>query len=174
MPHDFALGLKGLKRTPGAIHEFSFDAGFGETLESGLLVLPPDTDVHVEGTLESVGDGVLVTATASAVLDAECSRCLAQFSLPVEADIQELFVYPEHGQEYEEEDVTPIHDETVDLEQAVHDAIILELPLIPLCREDCLGLCPVCGADLNADPDHHHDAAVDSRWLSLTQWGKMS
>ena len=174
MTTEFSLSLKGLKRTQGAIKEFSFQAGFDEPLESGLIILPQGRDVSVEGTLESVGDGVLVTAIAYADLDAQCSRCLTQFSLPVEADIQELFVYPEHGREYEEEDVTPIHDDTVDLTEAVHDGIILELPVIPLCREDCLGLCPVCGVDLNADPDHSHGDVIDSRWLSLTEWGKMS
>ena len=170
----FSLGLRDLKRTPGAIMEFAFQAGFEEDIQTGLVVLPEGREVDVEGTLESVGDGVLATALASADLDAQCSRCLTQFTLPVEAEIQELFVYPEHGREYEEEGVTPIHDEAVDLTEAIHDAIILEMPQIPLCSEDCLGLCPVCGTDMNADPDHRHDDAVDSRWLSLAQWGKMS
>jgi len=174
MTTEFSLSLKGLKRTQGAIKEFSFEDGFDETIETGLVTLPKGRDVYVEGTLESVGDGVLVTATASAELDAQCSRCLTPFTLPIEADIQELFVYPEHGREYEEEDVTPIHDETADLTEAIHDAIILEMPLIPLCSDDCLGLCPICGADLNADPDHTHGDVIDSRWLDLTQWGKMS
>jgi len=173
-PTEFSLSLRSLKKTQGAIKEFSFQAGFDETIDNGLIALPRGRQINVEGTLESVGDGVLVTATASAELDAQCSRCLTQFTLPVEADIQELFVYPEHGREYEEEDVTPIHEEAVDLTEAIHDAIILELPLIPLCSEDCLGLCPTCGADLNADPDHSHGDAIDSRWLDLTQWGKMS
>jgi len=173
-PPEFSISLRGLKKTQGAIKEFSFLARFGETIDNGLVILPGGRDVEVDGTLESVGDGVLVTATVSAELDAQCSRCLAQFTLPVEVDIQELFIYPEHGREYEEEDVTPIHDEMVDLTEAVHDAVILEMPLIPLCSEDCLGLCPTCGADLNADPDHGHGDTVDSRWLSLTQWGKMS
>jgi len=174
MSADFSLSLKGLRRTQGAIREFSFQAGFPESLESGLVTLPRDKDVLVEGTLESVGDGVLVTAIAYAEPDAQCSRCLTQFTLPVEADVQELFVYPEHGQEYEEEDVSLIHDDMIDLTQAVHDAIILDLPLIPLCREDCPGLCPTCGADLNTDPDHSHGDVIDSRWLSLAEWGKIT
>ena len=170
----FHVGLKGLRRTQGAMKEFCLDAAFDEQIQTGLVCLPQGSPVRVEGSLESVGDGVLANATVSAVLDAQCSRCLADFSLPVEVGIQELFVYPEHCQEYEEEDATPIHDEEIDLADAVRDAIILDQPLIPLCSPDCRGLCPTCGADLNADPDHSHDDAVDSRWLALTEWGKMS
>jgi uncharacterized protein len=53
-----------------------------------------------------------------------------------------------------------------DLEPVLRDAVVLALPLQPVCREDCLGLCSECGALLNEDPDHHHDAA-DPRWAAL-------
>lgn len=171
---DFRLGLTSLKRTPGARHEFSFEAAFGEAVDTGLVCLPGAQPVMVEGVMESVGDGVLVTANAAVTLSAQCSRCLTQFSLPVEVSLRELFIYPEHGQEYEDEDVSFIHEESVDLESALRDEIILGQPLIQLCKPDCLGLCPVCGLDRNADPAHSHDEAIDTRWLSLSQWGKLS
>jgi len=172
--HEFRLSLAGLTRTQGAMKEFSFTAGLDDEMTTGLILLPRGRDIHVEGSLECVGDGVLVSATASTTVDAECSRCLTPFRAPVEVEIQELFVYPEHGVEYEDEDVSLIHDETIDLCDAVRDAIILDQPQIPLCTPGCRGLCPRCGADLNTDPDHSHDDAIDSRWLSLTGWGKMS
>ncbi|MDR2974312.1 MAG: DUF177 domain-containing protein, partial [Propionibacteriaceae bacterium] len=120
------------------------------------------------------GDGVLVDARVETIMDAQCSRCLVEFSLPVDVEFQELYVYPEQADDYAEEDVSFIHSDAIDLEPIIRDAIIVEQPLIPLCRPDCRGLCPQCGVDLNADPDHHHDDAVDSRWLGLTAWGKMS
>jgi uncharacterized protein len=48
--------------------------------------------------------------------------------------------------------------------------VVLDLPFSPLCTEDCRGICPVCGADLNDDPDHGHDDDVDPRWGDLQQW----
>ncbi len=53
-----------------------------------------------------------------------------------------------------------------DLEPVLRDAVVLSLPMQPVCREDCAGLCAECGANLNDDPDHHHDA-VDIRWAAL-------
>ncbi|MCL2735551.1 MAG: YceD family protein [Propionibacteriaceae bacterium] len=172
--HDFQVSLADLPRTQGACTRFRIDAGFDEAIETGLVCLPARRLVAVDGTLESVGDGVLASAVARATLDAQCSRCLAPFTLDAEVDIQELFVYPEHQGEYEADEVTPIHNDTVDLADAVRDALILDQPLIAVCDPDCPGLCPVCGVDLNADPDHTHGDAVDSRWLTLSQWGKMS
>ena len=79
--------------------------------------------------------------------------------------MQELYFYP--GKEMEE-DESLIVDELIDLEEALRDAVVLELPFTPLCEDDCLGLCPECGADLNDDPEHTHDQRIDPRWEKLT------
>lgn len=171
---DFQVSLARLKRSPGANRVFSVGGSYDQPVRTGLIVVPGDRLVAVSGSIEAVGDGVLVTATATTTLDAQCSRCLAEFSYPVSVDIQELFIYPDHQAQYADEEVSLIDNDVVDLADVIRDAIILDQPLIPLCRPDCRGLCPTCGADLNADPDHSHDDAVDSRWLGLTQWGKMS
>lgn len=55
----------------------------------------------------------------------------------------------------------------IDLEPILRDAVVLELPFTPLCRPDCAGLCPECGADLNRDPDHGHAEPIDPRWAGL-------
>ena len=60
----------------------------------------------------------------------------------------------------------------IDLEPVLRDAAMLDLPFIPLCREDCAGLCPTCGVNLNDDPDHGHDEAIDPRWAGLTDWAE--
>lgn len=174
MTDDFIVGLRDLRRTQGARRPLSRTAAFTEAVSTGLINLPAGREVMVTGSVESVGDGVLVDARVETVMDAQCSRCLVDFSLPVDVEFQELFVYPEQAQDYADEDVSFIHDDAVDLTETVRDAIIIDQPLIPLCRPDCRGLCPECGADLNADPDHSHGEAIDSRWLGLAQWGKMS
>jgi uncharacterized protein len=92
------------------------------------------------------------------------------------ADIQELFVYPPQDArgrrvvdegESDEADAPPeIEDDLIDLEATVRDAVVLRLPIAPLCRDDCPGLCVQCGAPLADDPGHRHEES-DPRWAAL-------
>ena len=132
----------------------------------GLTVIsvPEGSDVELDLRLESVVEGVLVTGTATVQLQGECARCLAGIDDEMSFDLQELFFHP--GREVDE-DERLVEDESIDLEPVLRDAVVMDLPFTPLCREDCLGLCPECGANLNDDPDHEHDLAVDPRWSKL-------
>ena len=83
---------------------------------------------------------------------------------------QELFVYDEH-QDYsseEDDEVSMLEGDLVDLEPLLRDAVVLALPFQPLCEDDCPGLCTECGARLADDPDHAHDEPIDPRWAGLT------
>ena len=87
----------------------------------------------------------------------ECARCLDELTDDLVIDLGELFAYPDSAtDETTESDELPrVVDEHVDLEQTVRDAVVLALPLAPLCRADCPGLCPDCGerwADLAPGP----------------------
>jgi uncharacterized protein len=99
----------------------------------------------------------------------ECARCLEPVHQQVDVKVQELFGYsaddgPDGADGY------ALQGDLLDLEPALHDALVLALPLAPLCREDCPGLCVECGALLaQAGPDHGHAPAVDPRWASLQQ-----
>ena len=146
-------------------------AGWG----AGLARVPEGSDVDLDLRLESVVEGVLVSGTAGARVDAECARCLEPVTWEEHADIQELFVYPPqdargHRVEVEddsEEDAPPvIEDDLIDLEPTVRDAVVLRLPIAPLCRDDCPGLCSECGALLAQDPGHGHEVH-DPRWAAL-------
>ena len=115
-------------------------------------------------------EGVLVTGTARAVLDGECVRCLEPISDEIEARFQELYVYEEHQTPHDEDDeVSTLEDDLVDLEPVLRDAVVLALPFQPLCEDDCPGLCIECGARLADDPDHTHEAPIDPRWAGLTE-----
>ena len=82
---------------------------------------------------------------------------------------QELFGYATDDGE-DAADGYALHGDLLDLEPALHDALVLALPLAPLCREDCPGLCVECGVRLaQAGPDHGHGPAVDPRWAGLPQ-----
>ncbi len=146
----------------------------GQTVEVGMIVFPADRAIQAEGSLESVGDGVLVSGLCKATGDAQCARCLTDFPYPVSSDFMQLFVYPEHEADYadSEDDIGLIKDDSIDLEPLIRDSLILDLPLATLCRPDCLGLCPRCGANLNDDPDHQHTDDIDSRWSALKDYLK--
>ncbi len=116
-------------------------------------------------------EGVLVTGTAHAALDGECARCLGPISEPLEVDFQELFVYDDvrdKGAPAEEDEISTLEDDLLDLEPLLRDAVVLALPFQPLCEDDCPGLCVDCGARLADDPDHAHEAPIDPRWAGLT------
>jgi uncharacterized protein len=129
-----------------------------------LVRVPTGTPVELDLRMESVMDGVLVSGVVTAEVDAECGRCLEPLRTALEADVQELFAYePDPG----DDDVPMLEGDFIDLEPLVRDAIVLALPLNPVCAEDCAGLCTGCGEPLRTlDPDHSHDA-VDPRWAAL-------
>jgi Predicted metal-binding, possibly nucleic acid-binding protein len=115
--------------------------------------------------LESVGEGVLATGTVEATLEGECSRCLDPIKEELLLDVQELYFYPD--KEADEDASRVSAEETIDLDPVVRAAVVLSLPFSPLCRDDCAGLCPDCGANLNDDPDHDHPDRIDPRWSAL-------
>ncbi|WP_395694242.1 YceD family protein [Nocardioides sp.] len=113
-------------------------------------------------------EGVLVTGSASAELTGECVRCLEPITDEIEVDLQELFVYDDRDHDSEEDDeVSMLQDDLLDLESLLRDAVVLALPFQPVCEDDCPGLCPECGARLLDDPDHAHEAPIDPRWAGL-------
>jgi uncharacterized protein len=127
--------------------------------------VPPSSPIQLDLRLESAVEGVLVTGTAVVEVRGECVRCLREISDTQEVDVQELYVYP--GSEATEDEASRLEGDLLDLEPLLRDDVVLELPFQPLCRPDCKGLCPQCGADLNSQPDHTHEAAVDPRWEKL-------
>jgi uncharacterized protein len=133
-----------------------------------VLHVPEGAPVEIDLRLEAVMEGVLVTGTARAVLEGECARCLEPISDDTEVSFQELYVYTEHQTPHDEDDeVSRLQDDLVDLEPQLRDAVVLALPFQPLCEDDCPGLCVECGARLADEPDHTHDAPVDPRWAGL-------
>lgn len=123
-----------------------------------------DAEVELEIRLEAVMEGVLVTGTGRAPLSGECSRCLEPLSSEIEVDFQELFFY---SAEDTTEDDLLLDGYLLDLEPVFRDAAVLMLPLRPLCRDDCEGLCVECGIKLSkAGADHRHDL-IDARWAAL-------
>lgn len=129
--------------------------------------MPEGADIELDVQLEAVMEGVLATGTASATYSGECSRCLDAVHAHTEATFTELFFYPGESAG-ESEDESRLEGDFLDLEPIVHDAIVLTLPQSALCREDCPGLCPVCGEKLSEPGEQHeHARSVDPRWSAL-------
>ncbi|MDO5662907.1 MAG: DUF177 domain-containing protein [Brachybacterium sp.] len=125
------------------------------------------TDITVEASFESVVEGIFVTGTAEAELAGECSRCLDPVDDDLSVRFDELFTYPQKvPRDAADDDVDVLTGDEIDLGPLVRDALALETPPQPLCREDCPGLCPQCGFRMEEDPDHAHEV-IDSRWAQL-------
>jgi uncharacterized protein len=135
-----------------------------------MIGIAPGAPLDLDLRVESVSEGVLVSGTLSAPISGECARCLTPFAERIDVDLTELFAYPDSLTEAttEEDEVSRVVNDFVDLRQPIVDAVGLELPFSPVCRTDCPGLCPNCGVALaTAEPDHHHDD-IDPRWAKLT------
>ena len=117
---------------------------------------------------ESVVEGVLVTGALRGVARATCARCLTGLEDVVTVDVCELFVAPGHEAPAEEE-VYRVEGLEIDLEPMLRDALTLALPLNPICRSDCKGLCAHCGKNLNEGPCDCTDDDIDPRWAALSE-----
>ena len=111
-------------------------------------------------------EGVLVSGVATMPLTGECGRCLEPVSDTLAVDLQELFAYPESDAD-DDEEIARMEGDLLDLEPVLRDAVVLALPLTPLCRQDCAGLCTECGERLDDLPEDHGHAAPDPRWAAL-------
>jgi DUF177 domain-containing protein len=141
-------------------------------LRVALASVPAGADVKLTVLLEAVSEGVLVTAEAAVPVTGECARCLEPVTSSVDVDFRELYEQDQGPAAPGDDDSDRrfLQGELLDLEPAFRDAVVLALPLAPLCRADCPGLCVQCGARLaDAGPGHDHDRPLDPRWARLGQ-----
>ena len=151
-----------LKHRPGEMREKTLDIVVPEGFGNAVIGIRVGSAMHIEARLESLHDGILASGEVTATAEGECGRCLIDVAQPVEVEFQELFAYS-----FDEAFDYTVHDDYVDLEPVVRDAVVLSLPFQPVCQEDCLGLCPQCGVRLLDNPGHEHEAPVDPRWAAL-------
>jgi uncharacterized protein len=142
-----------------------------EHLGLALISVPAGADLHLDLRLESVTEGVLVSGTVTAEVAGECGRCLRAIGDTLTVTLQELYAYQHSATEEttEEDEVHRLQGDLLDLEPALRDAVVLELPNHPLCREDCPGLCPDCGVPWDELPADHSHQQLDPRWAALSR-----
>jgi uncharacterized protein len=168
---NFVFDMRALGRRPGEFRDEKRIASAPDGLGSGLVLVPAGADVALDLRFEAVSEGVLVTGSAVAPLAGECARCLDPLTSATEVSFQELYRYlPDPGEDASDGEERFLDGDFLDLEPAFRDAVVLALPLSPLCREDCPGLCAECGAKLaEAGPGHGHGDKVDPRWGLLAK-----
>ncbi len=188
--------MRTLGRQAGSSRAQQLTVPAPDDLRLELARVPVGADVHLDVRFEAVTEGVLVTGSATAPLAGECARCLAPLTSTVTASFTELYLYADGSRrphdkhdkhdrhdrrdsrdwfdentEQDDEELYYLDGDLLDLEPALRDAVVLALPMSPLCREDCPGLCVECGVRLaDAGPDHGHEDAPDPRWAGLKQF----
>lgn len=163
------IDVSRLGRRPGSMMTVDQRVPSPVRIGLDLIAIEPDTEMDLDLRFEAVSEGVLVSGTVFAPTRGECSRCLAPITGDVEIALTELFAYPDSITESttDAEEIGRVIDQTVDLAQPIIDAVGLALPFVPVCVEDCPGLCPQCGVALaTAEAGHHHEL-IDPRWAKL-------
>ncbi len=184
MPLDpFVVNVARLRRNPGArwheVRSGLFDPDGSLQLESPVQsAVPAQGEAVCDVWLEAFAGGVMVSGTVRAPWSGLCRRCAVVVGGELTAPVRERFVVstatpggrggPREASD--DDDAYPIVDDQLDLGPLVREAIVLELPLAPLCRADCRGLCPSCGADRNEE-ECRCVAPVDPRWAILSLLG---
>lgn len=120
-----------------------------------------DGPMDVSGRVVGLIDAVKAEFTASALAHLECIRCLTEWDETVSVDAEQYF------RQTPDEDGYAIVDNHVDVSGPAQDELALALPSMTLCKEDCLGLCPICGTDLNSGSCGGHGEEPDSPFAVL-------
>ncbi len=181
----FLFNTHELPRRAGEMKEYQVDLEILEPVGVPLVAVPAGDVIEVDMRLESVAEGILLSADIYAIAKGECIRCLDPVEITVERKIQELYRYEptndKGGKRKKHSSRTDTSDEIdldavdelwldgneMNLEVPIRDAIVLDLPVNPLCSEACLGLCPDCGEKWEKLPEDHAHEVIDARWAGL-------
>lgn len=178
----FEFNTHELPRRAGEMKEYQLDLEILEPVGVALVAVPAGDVIEVDMRLESVTEGILLSADIYAIAKGECIRCLDPVEVEVERKIQELYRYEptadkggkrnKKSVKVEEDDLDSdeelwLDGSVLNLETPIRDAIVLDLPVNPLCSQTCQGLCPDCGEKWENLPDDHAHEAIDARWAGL-------
>jgi uncharacterized protein len=177
----FLLNTYELGRRAGEMKEYQLDIPAYVRIGVPLMAVPEGDLIEVDARLESVTEGILVSAEIYTVAQGECIRCLDPVEIVIDRKIQELYRYEatnEKGrkkkrddEEIDLDDVEELQMEgdLMNLEIPIIDAIILTLPVNPLCSDECLGLCPDCGEKWETLPETHAHEVIKDGYRASTK-----
>ena len=160
-----SLNLRHIKLRSGEEYRDEIELELEPFELGGERYLPVPDKVPAELAITKASTGTVLDLGFTARLHGPCYRCLGDAVLEVPISARE---YQANNPEGEEELRTPyLTDDNLDLTAWSRDAVALALPDKILCRDDCAGLCPMCGKNLNEDPHGHDEERSDSRWSAL-------
>jgi uncharacterized protein len=162
------IDLSNIAGTPGERGRYSISEDVAATEEMSCL-----GPVTGEITVENVGSLLLVRGRLRATVALRCARCLGEFTRSLEIDIEEEFAAAGTGAEVktidrEEPEASAIANYVLDVSDLVRQEVAVRVPMAPLCREACLGICAQCGKNLNEGPCGCSAASMDGRWAKLS------
>lgn len=147
---------------------FLINIPLGESREFPIEIsdIRPDPDLALRNLsgvarMTHTANGILAHVMLTASLASQCVRCLNDFDLSLHTDFTELYAFSSNSTT-DSELIFP-EDGHIDLIPLIREYMLLEMPIGPLCRPDCKGLCPVCGENLNETTCHHEDSSIDPR-----------
>ena len=164
MKNIFRFNTHELPRRAGEMREYHLELDLPANIGIDVIAVPKGI-LHLDLRIESVSEGVLATGKFSTLARGECIRCLDPIELKLDKEFQELYAYKS-----EDEDQLLMEGDEINLELPIRDAIVLSLPINPVCSDDCEGLCQVCGVKWSELPDDHAHEVSDSRWSALKEW----
>lgn len=168
MSNPFLLNTHDLPRRAGEMKEYELDIQLDSPIGLDVIAVPVGI-LELDLRLESVSEGVLATGEFEVIAKGECIRCLDPIEIELNRNFQELYAYSPNSDNPEEleEDQLLMDGEIMNLELPIRDAIVLALPINPVCDDGCQGLCPECGVKWAQLPDDHAHEVVDARWAQL-------
>lgn len=131
-------------------------------LEYEEIFLPPDLnvkDLACQYRLSRTSEGLLFQGNLQGKIEMDCARCLETNWMPVNAEIDEIFFFPDKVKD-DSEQMIP-EDGYIDLAETFREFLLLELPITPVCSPDCKGVCIECGQNLNKGSCEHSDSRID-------------
>jgi uncharacterized protein len=158
------VGVKDLVHQAGEMRELTLELVAPEKYGEAMATVPQGTPMTLELRLEGLHEGILATADVVVDASADCVRCLDPFSFELRVDFQELFAYSSS-----DSDSYTVVDDSLNLEDIIRDAVVLELPFQPVCKEDCYGLDPATGEKRTEPPGENVADEIDPRWQELSK-----
>ena len=168
----YVVDIRELGRRPGSLLPVRRTVKAPQGVGQDVIGVQAGDELTLDLRMESVVEGVLVSGTVAGSVVGECSRCLDPIQDSVEVEVVELFAYPDSAtsETTDEDEVSRLTGDTIDLEPMVRDGVVLALPIAPLCRADCAGLCVDCGQRWDDLPPEHAHSTIDPRWAALAQY----
>lgn len=164
------IDLAGLRMSPGEGRRLDIVVALDDVQlsEQGYAPQPARPDARLDVS-RMLGGGFALQLRFAAELAGPCMRCLKPTAAPIDVDVRELEQKPGRNPAPEDAqlDSAYVDGDDLDVHRWANDSFVFSLPSRVLCKEECLGLCPECGFDLNEDPAHRHDPAPDPRLAAL-------